>query len=426
MKIRPVGLWLHRNFLSLWLSETISLFGSQITLLALPLTAALILQATPLQMGILSATGSAAFLLVGLLAGVWVDRMRRRPILIAANLGRALLIGLVPLLVVLDLLRIEMLYVIALLVGVLTVFFDVAYASFLPAVVRREDLLDSNSKLELSRSLAQMLGPGVTGVLIGLLSAPLVIALDAISFLVSACLLSTLRVQEPVFAGQRRRIRAEISEGLQVVLRHPLLRATVLCTATYNLFNCVVSAVYILYVTRELGLSSTAIGTIFSVGSVGALLGSLGVRPLVQRFGVGPTMVWGIALNGVGGLLTPLATGSTVMAGLILAAAIFVQLLGVVLYNVNIISLRQAIIPERFLGRATACIRFCIWGTLPIGALIGGLLGQQLGLWPTIVVGALGQMTAFLWVFFSPLLHLRDQPQPLELPASMDEAPAAI
>lgn len=416
MKIRYGNLWTNYDFMKMWIGETISILGSRITLIALPLTAALMLQATPLQMGILAASTNAAFLFVGLFAGVWVDRFPRRPILIGANIGRTLLMSLIPTLALLDVLRIEALYIIGLLAGVLTVFFDVAYQAFLPSVVDREDLIECNSKIETSRSLAQLFGPGLAGWLIGFLNAPLVITLDALSFLISALFLSTIHTNEPVMhKEQARSTRVEITEGLRMVFSSNVLRAIALCTATYNLFFHMLQAVFILYMSNELLLSSSLIGLIFSIGSIGSLVGSIAARPLVRRFGIGPIISWGIVLSGCGTLLISVADGSTSVIVRILSIAILLQWLGVILYNVNIASLRQAIVPDHLLGRITASIRFCTWVTFPIGSLIGGVLGEHVGLWPTILVVGIGEISACLWIFFSPLFNMRERPQHFDL-----------
>lgn len=416
VKRRYGNLWTNYDFMKMWIGETISILGSRITLIALPLAAALILQATPVQMGILGATTNAAFLFVGLFAGVWVDRFPRRSILIGANIGRALLMGLIPTLALLNMLRIEALYIIGLLAGVLTVVFDVAYQAFLPSVVGREDLIESNSKIETSRSLAQLVGPGLAGWLIGLFSAPLVIALDALSFLISALFLGTIHGNESILRQERPRSTwIEIREGLWMVFGSNVLRAIAFCTATYNLFFCMLQAVFILYMSHELLVSSSLIGLIFSIGSIGALVSSIIARPLVDRFGIGPIIMWGMVLSGFGSLLISVADGSTWAIVQILSIALFFQSSGIILYNVNIATLRQAIVPDQLLGRITASIRFCTWVTFPIGSLIGGMLGAYLGLWPTIVIAGIGQTSTCLWIFFSSLFSLREHPKHFEL-----------
>ncbi|HEY7909061.1 MAG TPA: MFS transporter [Thermomicrobiales bacterium] len=409
---RVTGLWGHANFLRLWAGQTISQFGSQITLLALPLTAALTLHATPVEMGILSATETAPFLLVGLFAGVWVDRLRRRPILLIADCARGVLLLAIPLAALLDGLTIGLLYAVAFLVGILTVFFDVAYQSFLPALVGRAHLVEGNSKLEVSRSAAQIAGPGIAGGLVQLITAPIAIVVDATSFLISALFLVFVRVPEPPPAPRiaGRSIWHEIGEGLRVVVGNPMLRGIAGCTATGNLFSNIVQAVYILYVTRQLGLSAGVIGAIFALGSVGFLVGALLAGRVACRFGLGPTIIGSSLLGCFGTVLIPIADGPVTLAVPLLVAAQFVMAFSNPIYNINQVSLRQAITPDHLLGRMNATMRFIVWGTLPIGALIGGALGGTIGLRPTLVVGAIGEFSAFLWVFFSPVRTLREQP----------------
>jgi MFS family permease len=415
---RLTGLWRHADFLKLWAGQTVSVFGDQVGLLALPFLAVLTLQANAAQMGILGAAERAPFLLVGLLAGVWVDRLRRRPILIAADAGRALLFGSIPLAALLGWLTMPYLYLVAFLVGVLTVFFDVAYQSYLPVLVSREQLVEGNSKLEISNSVSMIAGPGLAGALVQLITAPLAILVDAVSFVVSVASLSLIRAPEPAPAARAERgsIRGEIGEGLQVVLGNRLLRAIAGCTGTSNLFGNVTFAVYVLYATRELGLSPAAIGLIFAALGPGSLLGALLAGGLARRFGLGATIVGSIAFGGAMGLLVPLTGWLPRLAAPLLVVAWFCWGFAGPVYNINQVSLRQAITPDRLLGRMNATMRFLVWGTMPIGALLGGFLGVTIGLRPTLVVGAVGSLLAFLWVFFSPVRALREQPEPAERP----------
>jgi hypothetical protein len=263
--IRTGGLWGHRDFRKLWAGETVSLFGSEVSELALPLVAVLVLDADAGQMGLLAAARFAPFLMVTLPAGAWVDRRRRRPVLISSNLGRALLVGLVPLLAGLGLLRMGHLYAVAFAVGALTVLFDVAYQSYLPSLVKREQLVEGNSKLQASASAARVGGPGLGGLLVQLVGAPRALLLDAGSYVVSAASLLAIRNREPAPAAEgdgqpRTRLRQEIGEGLAVTYRNPVLRSLAGLAATYNLFSQVIDALLVLYATRELGLSAGSSG----------------------------------------------------------------------------------------------------------------------------------------------------------------------
>jgi MFS family permease len=406
------GLWRHAEFRRLWAGQTISQIGSQITMLALPLTATLVLDASPLEMGILSAAEYLPFLLVGLFAGVWVDRVRRRPILVATDLARAVLLGSIPLAAALDVLSLEQLYAVGFLVGVATVFFDVAYQSFLPALVGRAELVEGNSKLEASRSIAQIAGPGLAGGLVSLITAPMALAIDAVSFVGSALFLSAIRAPEapPAAAGASRSVWGDIRDGLRVVVDDPVLRSIAGCTATANLFGNVGMAIYVLYVTRELGIGPALLGTILAVGSVGAVVGALVGGAVARRLGVGPTIVLSAGLFGLSGALVAAAAGSPAQVIAMLTAAQAVSGLAGTTYNINQVSLRQAVTPDQLQGRMNATMRFLVWGTIPIGALAGGVLGERIGMRPTLFVAALGSLLPVLWVLLSPVRGIRAVP----------------
>ncbi len=419
MRLRLGGLWSNPDFLKLWGSETISLFGTQVTGLALPLTAVLVLDASPIEMGVLGALQFAPFFLVGLPAGVWVDRLRRRPILVGANLGRAVLLGLIPLAALLDTLSMGLLYAASFLVGVLTVFFDVAYQSYLPSLVGREHLVEGNSKLEVSASVAQVAGPAVGGGLVQLLTAPLALLADGASYLVSAFLLGTIRAgeKEPSRDGERN-LRREIVEGLRVVFDSRILRSIAGCTGTFNLFSALADAVFLLYITNSLRIEPALLGLMFGVGSLGALLGALLPARAARRFGLGPTILGSATLIGVGTLLVPLASGPLPVVVSLLVSAQFITGLANTVYNINQVSLRQAITPDRLLGRMNASMRFLVWGTIPLGSLLGGVLGEALGLRPTLFVGAFGGLLASLWIFFSPVRTMCEPPELAERPTT--------
>ena len=405
------SLWRHADFLKLWTAETVSQFGSQITGLAMPLTAILVLAATPLQLGILNAMDTLPFLLVGLPAGVWVDRLRRRPILILADLGRALLLVSIPIAFVLGALSMVQLYVVGLTVGMLTVFFDVAYQSYLPALIDRQRLVDGNAKLEISRSAAAVAGPPVGGALVGLLSAPIAILLDALSFLASAFFLFAIRKPEPTpepnldDAGERVGMGRSIREGLAYVVSHRYLRNIAACTGTGNLFGAMGWSVLVLYAVDVLGLTPATIGLVFGVGSIGFLIGALLPDRVQRRVGLGPAIVGSALVAGAALFLVPLAPLEAPLP--FLFAAQFLVGIGQVVYNVSQVSLRQAITPDAMLGRMNATMRFVVWGTMPVGALLGGALGGVIGLRETLLVAALGETLAFLFVLLSPVRRLR-------------------
>jgi MFS family permease len=413
------GLWRHPDFVKLWAGHTISRFGSEISQLAIPLTAALVLNASAFQMGLLGTFEFAPFLILSLFAGVWVDRLRRQPILIVADIGRFLLLASIPLAAIFNQLRIEQLYVVGLLTGVLTVFFDVADQSYLPVLVRREHLVEGNSKLEMSRSVAQIAGPGVAGGLVQLVTAPIAVAVDALSFLASAVFLLFVRTTEP---AQKREphhpssIWGELREGLAAVLGNPLLRSIAGATATSNLFGNAMQAVYILYVTRELGLGPAILGIILACGGPGALLGAVLAGRAAGRFGLGITIIGSLLITEVANLLVPLTGLSSMNAAVVvgmLTLAIFIGGIGNPIYNINQVSLRQAITPDRLQGRMNASMRFIVWGTIPLGSLLGGALGDAIGLWPTLVSMAVCSLLAPGWIVFSPVRRLKEQPAPV-------------
>ena len=406
------NLWRHSDFLKLWMGESISLVGSQITFLALPLTAVTVLEATAFEMGVLGAVEFAPFLLLSLVAGVWADRLPRRPILIAANIGRAFLLGTIPILAFNGWLTMSALYIIAFGVGVLTVFFDVAYQSYLPVLVTRDQLVEGNSKLEGSRSVAEIAGPALAGGLVQRFTAPIAIALDAVSFLISAFFLGLIRQREEAShpAEKWKPIWGEIREGLEVVFRNPILRSIAGCTATNNFFSNVRFAVLTIYVVRQLGIQPGVLGIIFAVGSVGALIGAFWGSAIARRWGVGPTLIGAIAVGSVGSLALPAAREPFAFAAAMLTLGLFVNSSANPVYNITQVSLRQSIIPLRLQGRMNASMRFLVWGTIPLGSLTGGVLGEVVGIHTTLLIGALGGLLAVLWVFFSPVRTLIQSP----------------
>jgi MFS family permease len=414
----PRSLFRHRDFVKLWTAETISQFGTQVTLLALPIIAASTLNVTPFEFGLLGTIEFLPFILLSLPAGVWVDRLRRRPILIAGDLVRAASLASIPVAFALDALTIWQLYVVGFVNGCATVFFDVAYQSYLPALVERDQIVDGNSKLQTSQSAAQITGPGIAGVVIGTVTAPFAIVLDSVSFVVSALFMFAIRRHEPApepqvdEAGNRPSMRTEIAEGLRYVGGHPFLRSIAATTASSNLFSNVVYAILILYLVRQLEFSPEQIGLAFSLGSIGFLLGALTANRIAKRFGVGPTIVASAFAFGPSALLVAIAPSDMALPFVI--ASVFFGGLGGAIYNINQVSLRQAITPDRMQGRMNATMRFIVWGTIPIGATLGGFLGGIIGLHETIWVGAIGGLFVFLPVLFSPVRGIREMPAPIE------------
>jgi MFS family permease len=407
-----------------------------VSLLAIPTVAILVLQAPPFEVALLGTIEFLPFLLFSLPAGVWVDRLPRRPILIAGDIGRAISLASIPIAYELGVLSIWQLYVVGFANGVLTVFFDVAYQSYLPSLVERDRLVEGNSKLEVSRSAAQILGPGVAGALIGLVMAPLAIIVDSLSFVGSAAFVSRIRRQESrpdrsVADGASRgpSMREEIRDGLRYVLGHPYLRMIAGATGSSNLFSNMAFSLYLVYVYRVLGLDPAAVGVIFGIGSIGTLVGALTANRIAGLIGVGPAIVASIALAFPAALLVPLAPHTGPHLFLIAAAAL--GGFSALVYNINQVSFRQAITPERMQGRMNATMRFVVWGTIPIGSMIGGAIGSFPGVDMTTAVtaamwiGALGQAAPPLFVLLSPVRSLHRMPQPSGDGIDTDEIAAA-
>jgi MFS family permease len=407
----PPTLWRHRDFLLLWVGQSVSRLGDQFTGLAIPVIAVFILGAGPFEMGLLGFAGTLPFLLFGLLVGVWVDRRQRRSILILADLGRGAMIASIAILGLAGLLHMAYLYVLSFLIGILTVFFDVAYQAYLPALVDRNRLVDANSKLETSNSLAGTGGPALAGAVIEWFKAPVAMVFDAASFFVSALTLGLIRKREPTpDPKERRSILVEIREGLQVVLKEPRLRHIAACTAWSNFFSSAVfSALLILYLKDALGFTPISLGLLFTVGSVGGIIGALTSNRIAKRIGVGPSIIWGAVLFSIPTLPLPFVTG--ILAFPAIAAMFFVSIVGNLLYNINQVSFRQAIVPVRLQGRLNATMRTIVWGTLPLGAIAGGVLGDTIGLRPAIILGLAGGALSFLWVLFSPVRAIREMPE---------------
>lgn len=414
-----LGLLRQPTFRNLWVAETVSAFGTETTLLALPLTAVLALDAAPGQMGFLTAASTLPFLLFGLFVGVWVDRLRRRPLLIASDLVRAVVLLALPVCWALGVLNIWMLYGAALVIGTCTVIYDVAFVAFVPGIVERDRLLEANSKLRASQSAAQVTGPGVAGVLVGLITAPYALVLDAVSYIVSGCFILRVRAVEEGASAHARplRVRQEIAEGLRFVFHNPVLRAVIGFSATISMFGWVFLTVYILYLSDDLGLSPFTIGLIFGTGGLGALLGAAVANRLSARFGVGRTVVVAALGMALGGIPIPIAVLVPSIAVPLLIVCEMVQWCALTIVGINQVSLRQTLTPPQLLGRVSATARFLATGSVPLGGLIGGLSGELLGVRATLVVGIVGTMAAFLWIFFSPVRELQTLPEQAEEPA---------
>jgi MFS family permease len=410
-EVRPRrgGLWHHLDFRRLWIGETISQFGTQITLLALPLVAILVVHATTFEVGLLTALDTLGFLIVGLPAGAWVDRMRFRWVLIVNDLIRAVALGSIPLAQFFGVLTIGQLYVVAIVAGVCTVFFDVAYQSYLPDLIDRAALVEGNSKLQASESVSQIAGPGLGGVLIQAFTAPYAILIDALSFLWSAGWVGAIQVRPPKPERKPdRHLGREIKEGVSFVVSNRMLRSIAMCTGSSNLFTAIQFAVFYVLLARNLDVSPGVIGAIMSTSAIGGFVGSLLASRIARTIGQGPTIWVSIAVGGPLGFVVPFVHKDWT---LVLLA--FTQILWwgtVVVYNITQVSFRQGLCPPELLGRMNATMRFLVWGTMPLGGLIGGVLGSAIGVRETLIVAAIGGCLPVLPVFFSPLRTMRELP----------------
>jgi len=397
----------------LWVGQTISEAGTQISALAVPTVAILLLHATPFQVGLLTALEFLPFPVLGLVAGVYADRVRRRPLMIASDLGRMACLVSIPIAFTLGLLHIEQLYLVGLVVGVFNVFFGISYQSYLPALIERADLIEGNSKLEVSRSTAQLAGPAIAGFAIQAIGAARAIYLDAASFLVSAVSLWIIRKPEPRPQPHAETGRSgfwhEMWEGIQVVVGNPTLWKIAGCTATSNLGTNMAFAVELIFLYRYLHLAPGVVGVVFAVGSVGGLLGAIFAGPIQARLGVGMTLLVSILGGGLV-MATPLAAYT--YAPVFLSILFFVEFLIGAPYNIVQVSLRQAITPDRVQGRMNATMRTIVWGTIPIGSVLGGLLAGFIGVPETIVLGGFVALLAVGWILAGPI-HIRVQPEPV-------------
>ncbi|HEX2753927.1 MAG TPA: MFS transporter [Candidatus Limnocylindrales bacterium] len=445
------GLFRHPNYLKLWTAATVSLFGTQVSQIAIPFIAAVVLKASAGEVGLLTTIEFLPFILFALPAGVWVDRFPKRRILVIGDLGRALMLISIPIASALGSLTIWQLYLVGFVNGAMTVFFDVADQSFLPAILDRGELVEGNSKLQISQSSAQILGQPVGGGLVALLSAPVAVLIDAASYFGSAALILWIRLTSggarstgrrsdiarnaageaigdagtatsptagaslaaasgdtPVASDEDGGMRGQIAAGLGYIGHHRFLASIAASTATSNLFSNIAFAILPVYLYTTLGLSPASVGAIGGIGGAGVLIGALLASRIAKAFGVGRVIVGSLLLGGLAGLLVPAAPPE--LAFWFVATAFFIGSIAGVVYNVNQVSLRQAITPEHFLGRMNATMRFLVWGTIPIGSLIGAGLSEVIGVHMTIWVGATLGVFSFLPVLLSPVRSLREIP----------------
>jgi MFS family permease len=420
---RPSGLWAHPDFLKLWGAQTISTVGTQVTLLALPLTAILVLHASAFEVAALTAMDTLPFLLFALPAGVWIDRLRRRPLMVVADVGRAAALLSIPVVYGLGELSLGQLFAVGFLVGALGVVFDLSYLSYLPSLVGRGQVATGNARLEATRSAAQATGPGIGGALVGFFGAPVAILADAVSYLCSAALVVRIRRAEAEPAAERGPALSELREGIRYVFRQPYLRALTLAIGGSNLFTFMVVALFMVYAVRRLGLSAQLIGLVFTTANVAGLAGAVLSGRIVARVGLGRTIVASSLLASVTWLAVPLAPVSHPLP-VVVAGALTAPFFGVI-FNLNQLSLRQAITPERLMGRMNSVVRFMYWGTMPAGSFAGGALSTVIGVRGTLFVGIVGGTLAFVPLAGSSLARLRAIPEEVdELPPLRPLVPA--
>jgi MFS family permease len=405
----PPPLLRQPEFLKLWAGQSISQLGDQVTLLALPLAAVLTLDASAAQMGFLVAAELLPHLFFSLLAGVWIERSaRRRHLMIAADVGRALLLASVPIAYAFDALTFPQLYAVAFGVGTFAVMFDVSWPTLFTTVVPRRDFVDANSKMSLSRSVSFVTGPSVAGFLVQVLSAPVTLLVDAFSYLGSALFLSRIRSQEPSVEQDGNGVLRSLRDGMRFVLRDALIRADLGCAATINLFNFVFHAIFVLYATRELGVAPGTLGIALGAGAVGGILGAL-IAPRLERvLGIGRSMMLGSVLFPAPLILVPIASGSELQLGLMLGTAEFFSSVGVMIFDVSAASMIFLRTPDRIRARTAGSFRFVNYGIRPIGALIGGALGTALGLQTALWIGVIGALAGVIWLLLSPVPRLRE------------------
>jgi MFS family permease len=402
-------LWRHRDFLLLWGGQSVSAVGSAISLVVLPLIAVVSLHATGIEVGALSAAQWLPWLLIGLPAGVWVDRSRRRLLMVGCDLARMAGLASIPIAAASGALTLGQLYAVAFGVGLATVVFEVAYQAYLPTLVDSADLAEGNAKLQGTGAAARVAGPGLGGLLVQLFRAPYAVIADAVSYGVSAIALLTIGRREPSPEETKRDLRREVAEGARYVRRDPLLRVMTISPAIANFFFFGFSAIAVLFLVRTVHLAPTSIGLLVGGTAVGSVVGAALARPVGRRLGTARTLVFGLALTAPFGLLIPLTTRG---AGLVFfVAGQFLMFVGILVYNITMSAFRQSYCPPQLLGRVVASMRFVVFGTMPVGALTGGVLADALGPRAAVWVLVAGNLLSGAVLVASPLRSMRDLPQ---------------
>lgn len=425
--MRFTGLWRHADFLRLWVGQTVSVFGSLVGGLAMDFTAVIWLGATPLEISVLAACRLIPAFAVGLPAGAWVDRLHRRPILIAADAGRAIALFSVPIAAVFDWLTIEQLYLVALTTSALGIFFDTAYEAYLPTLVEHDQLVEGNSKLAATASISEVGAFGVTGWLVQLFSGPGAILVDATSFIVSAFAVSQIRSPEPrpALVADRQHLLREVQEGLKLIASNAILRTVAITNAIASFSNQIVGVTILLYLNREVGFGPGVLGMIFAVGGITGLAGTAVAGKTAWFGGLGPALVMAAIIRSVGLLFIPLAVSVSVGGIVLLVMSQVVTDPAWAFYDMNVISLRQSITPARLLGRMNGSMRFLDLGAMLAGSFAGGLLAQSIGLRETLFVAVGVRTVPVLWLLVSPIARLKTMPAQVESGSGDDPALSA-
>lgn len=398
----------------MWMGETVEWFGGQITALALPTVAILSLNAGPFEMGLLGALNTIAYPILGLFVGVLADRWRRRPMMVWANIGQVLALGSIPLAFMFRMLSLNQLFAVALVMSVTTVFFVIAYQSYLPTLVDREDLVEGNAKLETSSSASLVFGPALGGLLIQVVGAAQSIIFDAISTLVAALAIQSIKQPEVTTSDTKRAFFKELRAGAEVIFVNPILRTLTAASATLNLGRSMFYAVFFLFIYDQLKITPGTAGLVLGIGSTGFLIGALGAPKIVKKLGLGVTLALALFISGTGLLMVPITMYG--LAAPTLAALWMLSNVGMPLYNINQVSLRQAITSNQVQGRMNATMRTITWSTWPVGALAGGILGAILGLPLTIMIAGLITTIPALFIIGSPVVKLSKIPsQPMSV-----------
>lgn len=420
VKLRGQTLFRHRDFMLLWGGQTVSQTGTQVTILALPLVAIVALKATTLQVGLLSVADTSAFLLMALPAGVLADRVRKRRLMLGCDVALLAVIGSVPAAQVAGVLSLGQLYVVALISSVLSVLFTVAYTSYLPGLVERDQLLDANGKLRTSQSFAELAGPSLGALLVGLSGAVRAMTGDALSYGFSAICLLLIRNREPraARAGDQERpgFRSQLGEGIVYVLGDPILRKTVAWSGTANFFVIMVETLGPVYLIRSVHLRPAYVGLLLAMGAVGGVIAGSLSRALARRIGSARISWLSMTVFTLPGLLIPMARPGWWV--LLFAAGWMSWTFGSTLCGVAVASYQQGTCPAELRGRVSGAARWVNWGTLPLGGLAAGGLGSVLGAHATLWIAVIGGCLSGLWLYFSPLRHMRDMPTERLQPAS--------